>query len=300
MIVYANEVIIGSKYCLAIHNVIVALCFFIEICVLLVFLLVFECVMSYLEEMVKVLCLCASFLAIGLGLLFCSPSAVRAAHPLEEIVVFVALCDNEHQGIAPVPAKIGKGDDPENNLYWGCTDGAAKVFSKSPYWGKALSKESEDENILRDMTYRHKVSGKKMCIRAYRGDKMQPCLEAFFLAVASGQHQLAVFIGHNGLMDGTAEMPSASALRSADAMVLCCRSHDFFADKLTGLGASPVLLTKQNMYPGAFILEACLEAWIAKKAPSEVLAAAAKSYAKNQKLAPRLLLVCFGCLKGED
>lgn len=263
------------------------LVFLIKICFLLLFLLVFECAMSYLGEMIKVLCLCASFLAIGLGLLFCSPSAVGAAHPLEEIVVFVALCDNEHQGIAPVPAKIGKGDDPENNLYWGCTDGASKVFSKSPYWGKALSKESADENVLRDLIYRHKVSGKKMRIRAYRGDKMQPCLEAFFLAVASGQHQLAVFIGHNGLMDGTAEMPSARATRSADAVVLCCRSHDFFADKLKNLGSSPVLLTKQNMYPGAFILEACLESWIAKQASRDVLAAAAKSYAKNQKISTK-------------
>lgn len=27
--------------------------------------------------------------------------------------VLVALCDNEHQGIVPVPAKIGNGDDPQ-------------------------------------------------------------------------------------------------------------------------------------------------------------------------------------------
>ncbi|GAB4337265.1 MAG: hypothetical protein Kow0099_10580 [Candidatus Abyssubacteria bacterium] len=39
------------------------------------------------------------------------------------IYVFVALCDNEHQGIFPVPPKLGNGDDPANNLYWGAMYG---------------------------------------------------------------------------------------------------------------------------------------------------------------------------------
>ena len=33
------------------------------------------------------------------------------------IHVFVALCDNDSQGIVPVPKKIGNGNDPDNNLY---------------------------------------------------------------------------------------------------------------------------------------------------------------------------------------
>ncbi|EDY21883.1 hypothetical protein CfE428DRAFT_0008 [Chthoniobacter flavus Ellin428] len=39
--------------------------------------------------------------------------------PAAEIHVFVALADNATQGIVPVPAKIGNGDDAEHNLYWG-------------------------------------------------------------------------------------------------------------------------------------------------------------------------------------
>src|ERR1700741_56402 len=35
------------------------------------------------------------------------------------IHVFVAMVDNEHQDVQPVPAKIGNGEDLENNLYWG-------------------------------------------------------------------------------------------------------------------------------------------------------------------------------------
>jgi len=34
------------------------------------------------------------------------------------IHVFVALCDNVNQGIVPVSAKLGNGQDIKGNLYW--------------------------------------------------------------------------------------------------------------------------------------------------------------------------------------
>src|SRR5215510_12584294 len=50
------------------------------------------------------------------------------------IHVYVALCDNKYQGIVPVPAKIGNGQDPDNNLYWGCAFGVRTFFKKSSDW----------------------------------------------------------------------------------------------------------------------------------------------------------------------
>ena len=38
---------------------------------------------------------------------------------VKTIHVFVALYDNKYQGIIPVPQKIGNGQDPRLNLYWG-------------------------------------------------------------------------------------------------------------------------------------------------------------------------------------
>ena len=35
------------------------------------------------------------------------------------IGVFIALADNDSQGIVKVPKAIGNGNDPERNLYWG-------------------------------------------------------------------------------------------------------------------------------------------------------------------------------------
>ena len=50
------------------------------------------------------------------------------------IHVFVALCDNIHQGIVPVSATLGNGDDPARNLYWGAAFGVKTFFTKSKDW----------------------------------------------------------------------------------------------------------------------------------------------------------------------
>jgi hypothetical protein len=55
--------------------------------------------------------------------------AKAAPAPTKRIHLFIALCDNASQGIQPVNKKIGNGDDPESNLYWGCDDGANSYFT---------------------------------------------------------------------------------------------------------------------------------------------------------------------------
>ncbi len=45
------------------------------------------------------------------------------ATPPRTIHVIVALRDNASQGIVPVPAALGNGDDPARNLYWGARYG---------------------------------------------------------------------------------------------------------------------------------------------------------------------------------
>lgn len=46
-------------------------------------------------------------------------SAVSFEGSSKTIHIFVALCDNKYQGIVPVPAKIGNGQDPDNNFILG-------------------------------------------------------------------------------------------------------------------------------------------------------------------------------------
>lgn len=52
-----------------------------------------------------------------------SPAVRNSIH------VFTALCDNKYQGIVPVPAKMGNGQDTDNNLYWGWGYGVCTCFN---------------------------------------------------------------------------------------------------------------------------------------------------------------------------
>ncbi|HEV8272259.1 MAG TPA: hypothetical protein VGQ04_13200, partial [Chitinophagaceae bacterium] len=67
---------------------------------------------------------------------------------LKTIHVFVALCDNKYQGIVPVPAKMGNGQDAATNLYWGAAFGVKTFFNKSSDWKIIEVKKSPAENIL--------------------------------------------------------------------------------------------------------------------------------------------------------
>jgi hypothetical protein len=53
------------------------------------------------------------------------------------IHVLVALCDNEFQGIVPVLAHLGNGEDTAKNLYWGAMYGV-KSYSANRQIGRKL------------------------------------------------------------------------------------------------------------------------------------------------------------------
>lgn len=203
----------------------------------------------------------------------------------KRIAVFVGLCDNATQGIVKVGAKIGDGDKPDDNLYWGCSDGLKSFFKASRRW-KLEKRETTtgDERILERLTFRH-VSAKAVLVaEAWRGSNLKDCYVACEAAMLSGENQLVAFIGHNVLMDTAIEPPAAKAKGKTDAIVLCCLSDRYFRQRLGNAGVRPVLLTTQLMYPGAFILHDALEPWLAGKDPAALRTAAGTAYAKNQKI----------------
>jgi hypothetical protein len=70
----------------------------------------------------------------GVFCLFVSTNAYAQNGPTRTVHVFVALADNQNQGIVPVPARLGNGLDPDNNLYWGAAAGVKTFFTRSPDW----------------------------------------------------------------------------------------------------------------------------------------------------------------------
>jgi hypothetical protein len=209
--------------------------------------------------------------------------ALRAEE--KRIAVFVGLCDNTTQGIVKVGAKIGDGDKPDDNLYWGCSDGLKSFFKASRRW-KLEKRETTtgDERILERLTFRH-VSAKAVLVaEAWRGSSLKECYVAAEKAMLSGENQLVAFIGHNVLMDTVIDAPAVKAKGRTDAIVLCCVSDRYFRERLTRAGIRPVLLTTQLMYPGSFLLHDALEPWLAGKDPQALRAAAGTAYARNQKI----------------
>ncbi|MEA3211134.1 MAG: hypothetical protein QOE70_4191 [Chthoniobacter sp.] len=206
-----------------------------------------------------------------------------------EVRVIVALADNASQGILPVPAEIGNGDDPANNLYWGCSEGLKSVFSASRDWKRTEVIPNPAPAVLERCVFVHRSGRLRLVADAYRGSQIRQGTVDFFAALSSDQPAtelpLVAYLGHDGLMD-FALPESATAGRSSQraAIVLCCKSDAFFGPHLERIGARPILMTTQLMYPGAFILKAVLDGWMAGESREQLRERAARSYAANQKI----------------
>jgi hypothetical protein len=218
-------------------------------------------------------------------LLLCLLLIATASAKEKRISVFVGLCDNATQGIAKVGAKIGDGNVPEENLYWGCTDGFKDVFKKSPRWKLVKDeKDTGDPRIMERMTFHHADKDAVLIAEAWRGAKLSDCLRAAENAAVAGDSDLVAFIGHNVLMDGDIDPPAQMAKGKTDMMVLCCKSDIFFRIRQQEIGLHPALYTADYMYPGSFILHAALDPWLDGKGNDAIRAAAGEAYAKNQKI----------------
>jgi hypothetical protein len=108
-----------------------------------------------------------------------SPQAAKR-NPGRLIHVLVALCDNESQGIVPVPARIGNGDDPANNLYWGARFGVKTFFKASSDWRPVAEERNPKPAILERIILKHRTGDLYLVADAYRGREIKQCVTDFF------------------------------------------------------------------------------------------------------------------------
>ena len=220
------------------------------------------------------------------------------------IHVLVALCDNENQGIVPVPAFLGDGEDAAKNLYWGAAFGVKTFFSKSANWTKVSEIDDPKENVLQRIVFKHKRGNVYLVADAYRGSKMKETIADFFAAVSGakleniriddstlqilGSADLVAFVGHNGLMDfDLASQPEKKDDDRRDAIILACASRQYFAEALKKTSASPLLWTSNLMAPEAYILHDALEGWVGGETAGQIQTRAAAAYAKYQKISQK-------------
>jgi hypothetical protein len=249
-----------------------------------------------------------ALLAFVLALLcFAAPARLSAQTPVRVVHVFVALADNAHQGIIPVPAKLGNGDAPATNLYWGAAFGLKTFFRASSDWQLVSSGRPANPFILERCVFKHRREAVYLVADAYQGSHIREAVTDFLLALrptaegsASAQHlfassgtasalieigdpDLVAYIGHDAFMDF--EIPPIAAQKGTaprPAIVLACASKSYFAPYLRSVGADPLLWTTGLMAPEAYTLEAALEAWIAHEDRDAIRQRAAAAYDKYQ------------------
>jgi hypothetical protein len=215
--------------------------------------------------------------------------------------VVVALCDNVNQGIVPVPAALGNGEDPARNLYWGARFGVRTYFNASREWRAVSAVQNPAPRVLERVVYKHATLDAYLVADAYRGAEIAQAT-ADFLNVASGNlnptfadggktyglgrgaaAHLVAYVGHDGLMDF--RLPALPGRRDEvrrDAVILACVSKRYFAPALRETGANPLLWTTNLMAPEAYVLKAALDGWLAGEDGERVRQRAAKAYDKYQ------------------
>jgi hypothetical protein len=235
------------------------------------------------------------------AIISCSANTDYAQRDSSTVIhVLVALCDNKNQGIVPVPAAIGNGQDPANNLYWGCGGGVKTFFKKSPNWKLLSTIKNPSANILERCVFKHVTTGAYLIADAYDGAAIKQCTIDFFKNCAGANRQvmyidnktigyggssdMIVYIGHDGLMDFSLDnYEERKDAKLRDAIMLSCISKRYFQQGLKKSGANPILWSTGLMSPEAYTLEAALEGWLKKEPPEDIRKRAASAYNKYQK-----------------
>jgi hypothetical protein len=229
------------------------------------------------------------------------PAPAKIENPGRDIHVMVALCDNENQGIVPVPAHLGNGEDPARNLYWGAAYGVKTFFTKSKNWEKLAEIANPKPNVLERLVFKHRTHDTYLVADAYRGNKMKETIDDFFSGISGervenveaanitlqimGTSDVIAFVGHNGLMDfELSSLPMKHDDKRRDAIILACASRGYFSKPLKRTGAEPLLWTSNLMAPEAYILHDAIEGWVRSESPQQIRLRAAAAYAKYQRI----------------
>jgi hypothetical protein len=230
------------------------------------------------------------------------------------IHVVVALCDNVHQGIVPVPKALGDGQDPSSNLYWGALYGIRTHLPRTANWIRLTDCRPDDNRILERVVMYAQVERDQWNVPVYivadawDGAKIREATAEYLemtagrsvqlvqveqgadrrILQAGGASHVLAYVGHNGLMDFRLAAPDPASKDSParSAIILACASKSYFLDHLRTAGAHPLLLTTGLMAPEAYTLDSALRLWIAKGTTVAATEGAAVAYNRSHDRTP--------------
>ncbi|MCW3168986.1 hypothetical protein OMO38_10670 [Chryseobacterium sp. 09-1422] len=226
------------------------------------------------------------------------------------IHIFVALCDNKYQGIVPVPDKIGNGQDPDNNLYWGSAFGVRSYFKKSKEWKLVETRKLKSEKLER-IIFKHITKNYYLVADAYDGKFIKEATVDFLNSSSGnnkdtlkirkttigigGNSKLLAYVGHDGLMDFQLNETFENTDKvKRDVIILACYSKNYFSPHLAKANVNPLVWTINLMAPEAYTLHDAISGYLLNESNGQIRTRAAKAYSKYQKCsekAARNLLV---------
>lgn len=226
------------------------------------------------------------------------------------IHIFVALCDNKYQGIVPVPEKIGNGQDPDNNLYWGCAFGVRSYFKKRKEWKLVETRKLKSEKLER-IIFKHITKNYYLIADAYDGKFIKEATVDFLNSSSGktkdtlkirkttigigGNSKLLAYVGHDGLMDFQLNETFENTDKvKRDVIILACYSKNYFSPHLAKANVNPLVWTTNLMAPEAYTLHDAISGYLLNESNEQIRTRAAKAYSKYQKCsekAARNLLV---------
>jgi hypothetical protein len=251
---------------------------------------------------------CAIVVFFLLAIASVAESAPRVVH------VFVALADNQHQGIVPVPPVLGNGNEPQRNLYWGAAYGVKTFFKASEEWQLLSCGQGPKDAILERCVFKNRDADVYLVADAYQGSEIKLAVTDFLSAAAGktsedirakvssadvsvaagGAADLLAYVGHDAFMDfQIAPIAGARGNKPRRTIILACASKAFFSPYVRQTGAEPLLWTTGLMAPEAYTLKAALAGWIADEDDEAIRHRAAAAYDKYQKCGPRAALRLF-------
>ena len=245
--------------------------------------------------------LCRSGLLFFFGI-----SSVNALPAVRVVHVFVALADNQHQGIVPVPARLGDGNAPTTNLYWGAAFGVKSFLRSSADWKLVSAGPGPRASVLERCVFKHRTEAVYVVADAYRGSAIRDAVTDFLYAAAGlnpqkvitksdqagsveislpggGAADLVVYVGHDAFMDFQVPPVAGTAgKKPRPVIVLACASKSFFGPYVKSAGGNPLLWTTGLMAPEAYTLKAALDGWIAREDGNSMRLRAAQAYDRYQ------------------
>lgn len=286
------------------------------------------------------LALCAIALLLGAGL---SPPGARAQDPLDllyariaadlgrgdplRIRIYVALCDNDSQGIVPVKNRaICDGDDAARNIYWGTSGGLSGYLARKGWRRMPTDSDAVPSNgavaVHAHWRGRRWVGRRLRSLApgiprrvdvqiealAYRGAAIRDAMADYIADVHSVHSDDAAphvigYMGHNYLLDTDEPLIPPPASNPAEpapvgVFALSCFGHQSIRPSITRAGAAILLLNRGLTYPGAWTVDGLVEGLSRGADARRLHRIAAKHFARGKGRPARSMMGLFA--HGDD